>query len=319
MNSQKRKYTVLFVDDEPRITSALRAIFRKEYNVLIANSGADALPILANQNVDVIVSDQRMPEMLGNELLAIVSQKYPQTMRILLTGFMDKQAIVNSINDGEVYRFINKPWNNEQMREVIAEAALASEIPIINYDSASEENLSDTTATPSNLNDTTITEIVEDNRAMLMIEQQKDIRHQIRKFCSKESIMIYGTQNAEQAIAAATSRDTIGVAIVELSSDTDEAIQTINLLKQARPEIITIALTEEYDAHTAVDLINQGQVFKYLAKPLDITGFQRTIQNAFLRHNFLKNNNESVKRFKVEKSEGVLASLQGLFKRFANA
>ena len=130
--------------------------------------------------------------------------------------------------------------------------------------------------------------------------------------------MIYGTQNAEQAIAAATSRDTIGVAIVELSSDTDEAIQTINLLKQARPEIITIALTEKYDAHTAVDLINQGQVFKYLAKPLDITGFQRTIQNAFLRHNFLKNNNESVKRFKVEKSEGVLASLQGLFKRFAS-
>ena len=130
MNDQKRKYTVLFVDDEPRITSALRAIFRKEYNVLIANSGAEALPILANQSVDVIVSDQRMPEMLGNELLAIVSQKYPQTMRILLTGFMDKQAIVNSINDGEVYRFINKPWNNEQMREVIAEAALASEIPI---------------------------------------------------------------------------------------------------------------------------------------------------------------------------------------------
>ena len=319
MNDQKRKYTVLFVDDEPRITSALRAIFRKEYNVLIANSGADALPILANQNVDVIVSDQRMPEMLGNELLAIVSQKYPQTMRILLTGFMDKQAIVNSINDGEVYRFINKPWNNEQMREVIAEAALASEIPIINYDEVSDEKSADSPEVLASNDNTAITEPVEeDNRAMLMIEKQKDIRHQIRKFCSKESIMIYGTQNAEQAIAAATSRDTIGVAIVELSTDTDEAIQTINLLKQARPEIITIALTEEYDAHTAVDLINQGQVFKYLAKPLDIKGFQKTIQNAFLRHKFLKNNNESVKRFKVEKSEGVLASLQGLFKRFAS-
>ena len=319
MNDQKRKYTVLFVDDEPRITSALRAIFRKEYNVLIANSGADALPILANQNVDVIVSDQRMPEMLGNELLAIVSQKYPQTMRILLTGFMDKQAIVNSINDGEVYRFINKPWNNEQMREVIAEAALASEIPIINYDEVSDEKSTDSPVVPANNDNTAIPQPVEeDNRAMLMIEKQKDIRHQIRKFCSKESIMIYGTQNAEQAIAAATSRDTIGVAIVELSTDTDEAIQTINLLKQARPEIITIALTEEYDAHTAVDLINQGQVFKYLAKPLDIKGFQKTIQNAFLRHNFLKNNNESVKRFKVEKSVGVLASLQGLFKRFAS-
>jgi len=317
MNDLKRKYTVLFVDDEPRITSALRAIFRKEYNVLIANSGAAALSILAKQSVDVIVSDQRMPEMLGNELLATVSTHYPQTMRILLTGFMDKQAIVDSINEGEIYRFINKPWNNDQMREVIAEAALASEIPIINYEQSSQADQA-TEAQPDSDSEQNKIRLAKD-RAMLMIEQQKDIRHQIRQFCRKEAIMIYGTQNVEQALAAATSRETIGVAIVELSENTEEAIQTINLLKQARPEIITIVLTEEYDAHTAVDLINQGQVFKYLAKPLDIRGFQTAIQNAFMRHSFLKNNNESVKRFKVEKTTGVLASLQGLFKRFAGA
>ena len=314
MSKLKRKYTVLFVDDEPRITSALRAIFRKDYKVLIANSGADALSVLKQEQVDVIVSDQRMPEMLGNELLATVSADYPQTMRILLTGFMDKQAIVNSINDGEVYRFINKPWDNDKMREVIAEAALASEIPIIDYSSSSQEK---TSSKSDKKVQSTIKKNIDD-RAMLMIEKEKEIRHQIRKFCRKEDIMIYGTQNPEHAIAAATSRESIGVVIVELSDDTEEAIQTINLLKQARPEIITIALTEEYDAHTAVDLINQGQVFKYLAKPLDIIGFQKTIQNAFLRHRFLKKNNESTQRFKVEKTKSVLASLQGLFKRFAN-
>ena len=322
MSNLDRKYTILFVDDEPRITSALRAIFRKEYTVLIANSGANALTILASNDVDVIVSDQRMPEMLGNELLATVSKHYPQTMRILLTGFMDKQAIVDSINEGEVYRFINKPWNNEQMREVIAEAALASEIPIIDYGEINQESpdqapASDTTENQDNITPEAVTVEIED-RAMLMIEQQKDIRHQIRKFCSSQEIMIYGTQNVEQAVAAATSRESIGVAIVELSEDTSEAVQTINLLKQARPELITIALTEEYDAHTAVDLINQGQVFKYLAKPLDINGFQKTIQNAFLRHSFLKKNTNSTRRFKVEKTKGILSSLQGLFKLFAN-
>jgi len=319
MSDKDKKYTVLFVDDEPRITSALRAIFRKEYTVLIANSGAQALSTLADNSVDVIVSDQRMPEMLGNELLATVSKHYPQTMRILLTGFMDKQAIVDSINEGEIYRFINKPWNNDQMREVIAEAALASEIPVIDFEAFEQP-----TETKSNDEKQTTKAVVDealasDERAMLMIEKQKDIRHQIRKFCSNQAIMIYGTQNVEQAIAAATARESIGVAIVELSEDTSEAVQTINLLKQARPELITIALTEEYDAHTAVDLINQGQVFKYLAKPLDINGFQKTIQNAFMRHSFLKNNEESIKRYKVEKTKGILSSLQGLFKRFADA
>ena len=113
------------------------------------------------------------------------------------------------------------------------------------------------------------------------------------------------------------SRD---VAVIELSEDTQTALQTINLLKRARPELITIALTEEYDAHTAVDLINQGQVFKYLAKPLDITGFQNTIENAFLRHRFLKNNKTASKRFKVETPrEKIAASLQRFFGRLVNA
>lgn len=322
MSNVNKKYTILFVDDEPRITSALRAIFRRDYNILIANSGTAALEILDKHDVDVLVSDQRMPEMLGSELLAIVSQEHPRTMRILLTGFMDKQAIVDSINQGEVYRFINKPWDNNQIRETVAEAALASDIPNIEYSSVESKSVEskESDANKSN-NDSPIIDsgdLVHEDRAMLMIEQKKDVRHQIRKFCSNESIMIYGTQNVEQAVAAATSRESIGVAIIELSEDTDEAVQTINLLKQARPELITIALTEEYDAHTAVDLINQGQVFKYLAKPLDITGFQNTIQNAFMRHHFLKNNEASTKRFKVEKTNTILSSLQGLFARFVH-
>lgn len=316
MSDPKRKFKLLFVDDEPRVTSALKAIFRREYDVFIANSGADALELLSKEKVDVLISDQRMPHMLGNELLAQVSKKYPQTMRLLLTGFMDKKAIVDSINEGEVYRFINKPWRNDEMREVVADAALASKIPVIPMETTVSE--SERTATPgivkavSSLKKTNII----GDQALLMMEQKKDIRHQIRKFCSDQEIMIYGTQNIEQAVAAATSRESIGVAVIELSEDTTSALQTINLLKQARPELITIALTEEYDAHTAVDLINQGQVFKYLAKPLDINGFQNTIQNAFLRHRYLKNNKQAAQRFKVESPrEKIVSGLQGLFSK----
>lgn len=317
MSDPKRKYKVLFVDDEPRVTSALKAIFRREYDVFIANSGADALALLNKQKVDVLVSDQRMPHMLGNELLAEVSKLYPQTMRILLTGFMDMKAIVDSINEGEVYRFINKPWRNDEMREVVADAALASEIPVISMNvttvEAEQQPNSSTPASAKPLKPA-------QDQALLMMEQKKDIRHQIRKFCSDQEIMIYGTQNVEQAVAAATSRDSIGVAVIELSEDTQSALQTINLLKQARPELITIALTEEYDAHTAVDLINQGQVFKYLAKPLDINGFQNTIQNAFVRHQYLKNNTQATQRYKVESPrEKIVSSLQSFFGKLISA
>ncbi len=321
MSDLNRKYRVLFVDDEPRVTSALKAIFRREYDVAIANSGAEALDILAVKSFDVIVSDQRMPGMLGNELLAQVFKLYPQTMRILLTGFMDKKAIVNSINDGEVYRFINKPWRNDEMREVVADAALASEIPIVPMPSSEPSDAPTETPAPEKAADqsgasSVAKSTVSEDQALLMMEQAKDIRHQIRKFCSDHSIMIYGTQNVEQAVAAATSRKNIGVAVIELSNDTTAALQTINLLKQARPEVITIALTEEYDAHTAVELINQGQVFKYLAKPIDLSGFENAIENAFVKHRFLKKHKAAQSRFKVEKTSGnIVAGLQGLFNR----
>lgn len=321
MTDLNRKHSILFVDDEPRVTSALKAIFRREYDVYIANSGADALTLLKKAKIDVLVSDQRMPHMLGSELLAQVSKLYPQTMRILLTGFMDKKAIVDSINDGEVYRFINKPWRNEEIREVVSEAAFASQIPVIpmSEPEAKIEKSCSTSDSPQVAREAIKSPPIGD-QALLMMEQQKDIRHQIRKFCSDREIMIYGTQNVEQAVAAATSRESIGVAVIELSDDTRSALQTINLLKRARPELITIALTEEYDAHTAVDLINQGQVFKYLAKPLDINGFQNTIENAFSRHRFLKNNQEASKRFKVETPrEKITASLQSFFSKLISA
>ena len=311
MNTQAKKYTVLFVDDETRITSALRAIFRRDYNVLTASSGKEALSILADKSVDVIVSDQRMPEMLGNELLATVSKRYPQTMRILLTGFMDKKAIINTINEGEIYRFINKPWNNEKIQQIVAEASFASEFAT---SETQVEEEAPTNKTSSKESSSGRTQPIAE-RAIVMIEREKDVRNQMRKFCSEQDIMIYNMPNVEHAIAAATSRESIGIAIIELSENTAESIQTINLLKQARPELITIALTEEYDAHTAVDLINQGQVYKYLAKPLNIEKFQKTIQKAFRRNSFLKKNSDSVKRFKVEKTSSILSNLQGLFKQ----
>ncbi len=307
MSDADKQYTILCVDDEPRITSALKALFRRDYNILIANSGQDALDLLKVNSVDVLISDQRMPGMLGSELLSKVSRLYPQTMRILLTGFMDRQAIVDSINDGEVYRFISKPWDNFEIAQVVAEAAAASELP------AGTFFLGDGTAVQGGEDEAFVS--ATRGKAILMIEKSQDVRTQIRRFCSQREIMIYSTQNIEQAAAAATTRNNIGVVIVELAGE-EQTMQTINLLKQARPELVTIVLTQEYDAKTAVELINQGQVFKYLAKPIDSDALYNAIDSAFRRYLYLKDNTKSRRRYTVEKPKGrVAAGLQSLFSR----
>ena len=110
------KPTVLLVDDEESILNSLRRLLRSQpYNVLLATSGAQALEILAQQPIDLVMSDARMPNMDGATLLANVHLHYPHTTRIMLTGYADPSAIIKAINEGQIHRYISKPWHDEEM------------------------------------------------------------------------------------------------------------------------------------------------------------------------------------------------------------
>ncbi|MEP6880648.1 MAG: EAL domain-containing protein [Dokdonella sp.] len=115
--------TVLVVDDEPGILAALsRELRRDGYRVLTAGSGSVGLELLALHPVQVIISDQRMPEMSGTEFLSIVKDLYPDTMRIILSGYTDLNVVTDSVNRGSVFRFLTKPWNDEALREQVRDA-----------------------------------------------------------------------------------------------------------------------------------------------------------------------------------------------------
>jgi response regulator RpfG family c-di-GMP phosphodiesterase len=118
------QWTVLCVDDEPSILSALKRVLRAEdCKVLQADGGAQALALMEQQPVDVVVSDMRMPGMDGAELLAKVRARWPATARILLTGYADMKATVAAINEGQIYRYIHKPWDETELRLTVRQAA----------------------------------------------------------------------------------------------------------------------------------------------------------------------------------------------------
>ena len=124
--------TVLLVDDEPSIVSSLRRLLRGDgYRILTANSGKEGLKLLEEHTVDVIVSDQRMPEMTGVEFLREVRRLYPDTVRIVLSGYTELQTVTDAVNGGAIYKFLTKPWDDEQLRshiqEAVAYGAMANE------------------------------------------------------------------------------------------------------------------------------------------------------------------------------------------------
>lgn len=119
--SAEKGFTLLFVDDEENVLNALRRIFLEEnYTILTATSGQKALEILAQQPVQLIISDHRMPGMTGAELLKEVREKYHDTIRIMLTGYADVNSIMGAVKEGAVYKFITKPWNDEDLRLTVS-------------------------------------------------------------------------------------------------------------------------------------------------------------------------------------------------------
>lgn len=124
--------TLLLVDDEAFILNALKRLLRRDgYHILTAEGGRQGLEVLATTPVDVIVSDQRMPGMTGVEFLREARKRFPDTVRIVLSGYTELQSVTDAINEGAVYKFLTKPWDDEHLRANIADAlrqrTLASE------------------------------------------------------------------------------------------------------------------------------------------------------------------------------------------------
>ena len=120
--NQEIKINVLYVDDEENNLAAFKASFRRYFNVFTAISADEGKIILNQTDIQVLITDQRMPGTLGTELLAQAVKEYPDQIRILLTGFADIEAIKDAINRGQIYHYLQKPWNDDELKKTIEDA-----------------------------------------------------------------------------------------------------------------------------------------------------------------------------------------------------
>jgi len=116
------KIVVLYVDDEPDNLFSFQATFRLTFKVYTASGGEEALKLLEQRGFHVIISDQRMPQMTGVELFEKIQEKYPDPIRVLLTGFADMNAVIEAVNKGKIFHYLTKPWNEEELTITIQRA-----------------------------------------------------------------------------------------------------------------------------------------------------------------------------------------------------
>ncbi len=121
-DSKQEKIRILYVDDEENNLQAFKATFRRDYKIFLAISAKEAKEVLKDNEIDLIITDQRMPEETGVEFLESIIPDYPNPIRILLTGYTDIQAVIDAINKGQVYHYLTKPWEEDYLRTVIKNA-----------------------------------------------------------------------------------------------------------------------------------------------------------------------------------------------------
>lgn len=246
---------ILFLDDEERIVNALAALFRYKYQVFTATSGAQALAIMRQYHVHVVVSDQRMPEMTGVEFLREARAVSPDSVRILLTGFSDLSAIIESINDGEVYRFLNKPWGNQEIQAVIADAfSIGLALETERRGAPQPFGAPASADVPAN-----------GQPAVVMLHDKRETFERLRPLLD-ESHPFYFARTVDECIDALHSKS-VGVVVSDLQVGKSDTSELLKLLKQEHPHILTIVVAETADADQVVELINQAKIFRYVLAP----------------------------------------------------
>jgi DNA-binding NtrC family response regulator len=285
MNQAGAKPRVLFVDDEPRVLTTMRMLFRGHYEVYFAEGGAQALELLRAQPVDVIVSDQRMPGMTGIELLRAARELNPHAMRILLTGYSDLNAIIGSVNDGEIFRFVNKPWSNEVLASTVANAAAAAKA------SLAVGNLPESAAAAEAANG--------EAPGVLVLDDDPQMPSRIQAILGA-TYRVFGATNMDEAVGR-LERERIGVVISETRVQDHPVVSLIGILKQHHPELVSVILTERADAGAAIELINQGQIYRLITKPIQDVACRITVNSAHKQHQRLAQNPILHQRYQVEK------------------
>lgn len=282
------KATILFVDDEERILRSLKMMFRGQYEVLIATDGRAAIEMVRERKVHVVVSDQRMPEMLGVDLLRTVREISPNTMRILLTGYSDLAAVIDSINEGEIFRYINKPWDPEDIRTTLAKAAEIA----FTLDAAADSLNRIVTQAP----------IDQYRESLLVVDDDPAVPAMVRELMAREmggQHPVEWARDLNEAFAILAEKE-VAVMLTELSVAGLNMTGVIKSLKRHHPRVLTMVLTSFKDSTTLIELINQGQVHRFLPKPVNRALLLRGLKSALERYRAYESAPVLLRRHAVE-------------------
>ncbi|WP_339664059.1 response regulator [uncultured Psychrobacter sp.] len=304
-----QKPKIAFIDDEPRILRSLKMHFRQSHDVFITTDASELMKYVSEHDVQVVISDQRMPDKQGTEVLRDIKAASPNTIRILLTGYADLNAVMDSVNEGEIYRYITKPWQNDELKQIVNKATeIAQQTQEITQNTMQGNDTQKVSGGSTG-----------SNRNILVLDDDESVYQQIKSHF-KSAYTVSWASNLEQA-AKLLQKKRFGVTITDSTLNKENITPIVYALKNIQPDLMVLMLTEFKDAHMVIDLINKGQVYRCLPRPTNFSIMSISLDRAFDHHERLVEQPILAARHHVEEvteSEALNFSerLKGFFAKF---
>ena len=304
-----QKPKIAFIDDEPRILRSLKMHFRQSHDVFITTDASELMKYVSEHDVQVVISDQRMPDKQGTEVLRDIKAASPNTLRILLTGYADLNAVIDSVNEGEIYRYITKPWQNDELKQIVNKATeIAQQTQEITQNTMQGNDTQKVSGGSTG-----------SNRNILVLDDDESVYQQIKSHF-KSAYTVSWASNLEQA-AKLLQKKRFGVTITDSTLNKENITPIVYALKNIQPDLMVLMLTEFKDAHMVIDLINKGQVYRCLPRPTNFSIMSISLDRAFAHHERLVEQPILAARHHVEEvteSEALNFSerLKGFFAKF---
>jgi len=282
------RLNILIVDDEPRVLRALSRLLKPHYEVYQAENGSLAMDIIRTKIVHIIVSDQRMPEMTGIDLLAKVKLVSPDTIRILLTGYSDLFAVIGAVNNGEIFRFITKPWVNDDFLETIRQAGDISR-------TLSENS---TKSIAQHKDRKNIHADSDNTKKVIILAPGDELVHAISRYLGSqvESIQVKTLSAASQILI----EDEVCMILMDINLDDKEALAFIKTAKVHKPDVLCLVVADSADIAHTMSLINEGQIFRILTRPLKLGQLNIFLNSAMRYYNQISDRPELIARHAVQ-------------------
>ena len=262
---------ILLVDDESLILSSMRDLLEVDYVVHTAESGQKALEILSKFPIKVLISDERMPMMRGHQLLKRAKQASPNTIRILLTGYADLESVMNSVNAGEIFRYLNKPCRNDALLNVVRLGVQIhdrlSSLKPVQAVGASKNDVKPDFSTPKY--DALFVGFTPDEIARLQLRLSK----------------FFTIRTSKNVVDALKLIGDVPPAVIvsELKLDDYEGRDFLQAVVSENPQLIIIVLTDTVDVGLITEAVNELNVFRYLPKSATQEEIERALMDAAAR------------------------------------